>query len=452
MAAPTVTSFCDGLKFNRFHWGLLVLGVLTLVFDGYDSQILAYVMPHVIREWHLSPVAAGSIVSYGLVGLMIGSAGLGMLADRIGRKAPLILGLLIFSVFSGGLYWVHNFKLFCILRFFAGLGMGGALTLNITLASEFAPARIRARMVATMFTGFSVGPALAGLISIIFIPSFGWRIVLFFALLPLIFVPFLWYFLPESVRFLTQKGRYDRARAVLRRMEKAAHVGPIQWTKESFALPAIEKKASVGQLFTSNLAVMTILIWLVYFLNLLAVYGLITWLPTLLNKAGISLVRSYGYTVLDHLGGIFGAILIGVALDRFGRKGGLVSVYIMAAIVSWLFGRATGSPAALYLLSFATGIFVIGGQSAHHAVTGEIYPTFMRSTGVGWALTMGRFGAVCGPILGGLLQSAGFSFSQYFAFLAIPSVLCVILVSLYRVNVRGEALETVEEKLTGKRP
>jgi AAHS family benzoate transporter-like MFS transporter len=445
----SVTKFCDELKFNRFHWTLLVLGVLALVFDGYDSQILAYVMPNVVKEWHLTPVTAGSVVSYGLVGLMIGTAGLGMLADRIGRKIPLILGLLMFSVFNGGLFWMHSFKTFCILRFLAGLGMGGALTLNITLASEFAPARVRARMVATMFTGFMIGPALAGVISILFIPSYGWRIVLFFALLPLIFIPFLYYFLPESVRFLAQKGRYDRAISVLRRMEKAAHVDPRPWTEESFALPAIERTASVKQLFSSKLEVMTILIWLVYFFNLLAIYGLTTWLPTLLTKTGISLVRSYGYTVIDHFGGFLGAIFLGMILDRFGRKWGLTSAYVLAAVVSWLFGRATGSPVALYLLSMATGFFVIGGQSAQHAVTGEIYPTFVRSTGVGWALTMGRFGAVCGPLLGGLLQSAGFSFSQFFALLAIPPLVCAILVLFYRVNVRGEALEAVEAKLTG---
>ena len=294
---------------------------------------------------------------------------------------------------------MHSFKTFCILRFFAGIGMGGALTLNITLASEFAPAKVRARMVATMFTGFMIGPAIAGVISILFIPSYGWRVVLFFALLPLIFLPFLYYYLPESVRFLAQKGRYDKAITVLRRMEKAARVEPISWTEESFALPAIETKASVRQLFSSKLAVMTILIWLVYFFNLLAVYGLITWLPTLLTKAGISLVKSYGYTVMDHFGGFLGAIFLGMVLDRFGRKWGLASAYVLAAVVSWLFGQALGSPMALYLLSMATGFFVIGGQSAQHAVTGEIYPTFMRSTGVGWALTMGRFGAVCGPLL-----------------------------------------------------
>jgi MFS family permease len=283
----------------------------------------------------------------------------------------------------------------------------------------------------------------------LFVPAYGWRVVLFFALLPLIFVPFLYYFLPESVRFLAQKGRYDKAINVLRRMEKAAHVQPIQWTEESFVLPSVERKVSVKQLFSSKLAVMTVLVWLTYFFAFFAGYSLITWLPTLLHSAGFTLARSYVYTVVSNLGGVAGSIFLGMALDRFGRKWGLASSYVLAGVVSWLFGHAAGSPAILYILAVATGIFSGGGQSAQHAVTGEIYPTFMRSTGVGWALTMGRFGAVCGPLFGGFLQLAGFSFSRYFAMLAIPLLLCAVLVLFYRVNVKGEALETVEVELTG---
>ena len=221
-----------------------------------------------------------------------------------------------------------------------------------------------------------------------------------------------------------------------------------EWTDDSFALPALEKKASVKALFTSKLAVMTILIWLVYFFNLLAMYGLITWLPTLLTKAGISLVKSYGYTVIDHFGGFIGAIFLGVVLDRFGRKWGLATAYVLAAVVSWLFGQATGSPVALYLLSMAIGFFVIGGQSAQHAVTGEVYPTFVRSTGVGWALTMGRFGAVAVPFLAAFSSrraSPSASISHCSRFLLCFAWSCLF----YPVNVKGETLENVEAELTG---
>jgi AAHS family benzoate transporter-like MFS transporter len=448
MERPNATKFCDELKFNRFHWALLLLGGLTLIFDGYDSQIFAYVMPNVIKEWHLSPVAAGSIVSYGLIGLMIGTAGLGMLGDRIGRKLPLIIGLIMFSVFNGGLYWVHSFRTFCILRFLAGIGMGGALTLNITLASEFAPAKLRARMIGVLFTGFLLGPAIAGLISMLFIPAYGWRVVLFFALLPLIFVPFLCYFYPESVRFLVQKGRYDRAIRVLRKMEKAAGVKPTEWTEESFVIPALEKKARIKQLFTSKLAIMTVLVWLTYFFALFAGYATLTWQPMLLQGAGISIIRSYGYTAISCLGGVLGSIFLGMALDKFGRKWGLTLGYALAAVISVLYGRSAGSPVALYVFATLNGFFNGGNQSAQHVVTGEIYPTFARSTGVGWALTMGRFGAVCGPMAGGYLAASGFSFRPFFAFFAIPLFLSAVLVLFYRINVKGQALETVEAEIT----
>ncbi len=198
------------------------------------------------------------------------------------------------------------------------------------------------------------------------------------------------------------------------------------------------------------MTVMTLLIWMVYFCNLMVIYGLTTWLPTLLVAEGISLVKSYGYTSLNHIGGAAGAVALGIVMDRFGRKPGLVFSYLLAAVSLWFLGRVAESPAGLYVAGTAAGFFINGSQSAHHAVTGEIYPTSARSTGVGWALTMGRFGAICGPLLGGYLQSAGFSFKQYFNLFAFPCLLCAVLVCLYRVNIRGEALEVVAERMAGR--
>ena len=444
--ASDAAKFCDEVKFNRFHALVVSLCMLTLIFDGYDSQIISYVLPDVIKEWNLSPIKAGAITSYGLVGLMIGTAGLGMLADRVGRKIPLLIGLFLFSSFGGALYWAPDFKSFCVLRFCSGLGIGGVLTLTITLVTEFAPARIRARMVAAMFTGFMIGSALAGFVSMIFIPLYGWRIVLLFACLPILFLPIVYFFVPESIRFLAKVGRFDEAIKIVRRIESAARVAPGEWAENSFALPA-SRRATIRQLFTSKLAVMTLLIWMVYFSNLLVIYGLTTWLPTLLVAAGLSRVESYGFTSLNHIGGAIGTLVVGITMDKLGRKPALVSAYILAAITVCLFGYATGTTIVLYVVITAAGFFITGAQSAQHAVTAEIYPTSVRSTGVGWALTMGRFGAVCGPLLGGLLQSEGFSLKEYFAVFSIPCLLCALLVYFYRINVKGEPLEAVEERI-----
>ena len=152
--------------------------------------------------------------------------------------------------------------------------------------------------------------------------------------------------------------------------------------------------------------------------------------------------------MIQAIGASVGGVFLGLLMDRFGRKSALVMTYFLGGIAVWLFGVVSNN-AALYIIGAATGVFIIGAQIAQHVVAGEIYPTNVRSTGVGWALTVGRFGSIVGPLLGGLLQMAGFSFSQYFIVFAIPCFICMVLVMFYRVNVKGEDLETVAVKLTG---
>ncbi|GAB7025435.1 MFS transporter [Geotalea toluenoxydans] len=440
------TQWCDSLSFNRFHAMVMGLAALILIFDGFDAQIIAYVMPQLVKEWHLTPVAAGSMASYGFIGLMIGAAGFGTFADRLGRKKGLMIALVVFSVFSGAAYWAPNFQVFCLLRFLAGIGMGGAMPLTITLVTEFAPAKARAKAVSAMFAGFTLGWGVAALVAMVGIPALGWRMVLLFGFLPVLILPLLQKALPESVRFLASKGRHEEAILEIQRMEKAAGFPPAAWTKESFQTGPVEPGSSLTQLFSPGFSFMTPLIWATYFLNLLVVYGLATWLPSLLVKAGFSLVKSYSFGMVQAVGASLGGFLLGWMMDRFGRKSALIFAYMAGGVVVALFGTVS-SNAALYIIGAATGVFVIGAQIAQHVVTGELYPTNIRSTGVGCALTAGRLGSIAGPLLGGALQMAGVTFSQYFLIFAVPSFLCAGLVYLYRVNVKDEGLETVHERL-----
>lgn len=297
-----------------------------------------------------------------------------------------------------------------------------------------------------MFAGFTLGWALAALIAMIVIPLLGWRIVLLFGFLPVFILPVLKFALPESVRFLASKGRHDEAIQEMRRMEKAAGVPATEWKKESFQTGPSQPHGSLAALFSPKLSFMTCLIWVTYFLNLLVVYGLATWLPSLLVKAGFSLVKSYSFGMVQAIGASAGGFLLGWMMDRFGRKSALAIAYFAGGIVIALFGTVS-SNAALYVVGAATGVFVIGAQIAQHVVTGELYPTNIRSTGVGYALTAGRLGSIVGPLMGGALQMAGVNFSQYFLIFAVPSFLCSGLVLLYRVNLRNEGLETVHEIL-----
>jgi len=444
-----VTQWCDGLRLNRFHMSLLILAGLTLIFDGYDMMVIAYAMPQIMKEWHLSPVKLGSVASYGYAGLMIGTVALGMIADRVGRRKTLILALSVFSTFSGAAYFAPTFSLFCVLRFFSGLGIGGALPLTITLVSEYAPAKIRGKAVTSAFAGFSLGWVLAAVIAIAVIPVFGWRMLLLMGFLPIFLVPVLAAYLPESVRFLVSKGRYDDAVKELRRVEKGARVAPFNWTQETLIAPAIEGTGSVRDLFSPKLIIMTILVWMTYLLSIMSTTGFLFWVPTLLVQGGFSMARSYSYSAVQSIGAALGPFLIGAFMDKFGRKTGLVITCVLGGISIWLFGNV-GSYLAVFVIMAAVGLFQLGAPTCLHVVAGEIYPTRIRSTGIGWALTFGRIGSIVAPILGGLLQMAGLTTRQFFSVFSVPCFVCAFLVLMFRVNVRDQALETITARLTAE--
>ena len=386
------------------------------------------------------------MISYGFLGLMIGAAGLGIVSDRLGRKNTIMLIVTVFSLFNGLAYFAPNFKVFCILRFLSGLGIGGAIPLCVTLAGEFAPSRIRARLLTIVGGGFTIGWVVVGLVSMAVVPHFGWRAVMLIGALPLLLLPVIKKALPESVRFLAGKDRCDEAIWELQEIERIACFEPCTWTRNSFEQTGAAANVGFKELLRPGIRTMTLLVWGTYLFNMLALYGLSTWLPSLLANAGFSLVKSYAYTVVQASGAAVGGFLLGCLMDIFGRKLGLCATFFIGGLSVIFFGFVT-SPASLYVAGAATGIFMVGVPAALHVVAGEIYPTRFRSTGAGWAYAVGRLGSVMGPMLGGIIQMAGFSFSQFFIVFSIPCFICMILVALFPVGVKNEGLEAVTEKV-----
>ena len=444
--ATSVFDWLDGLKFNRFHRRLLILTGLVSVFAGYNSQIIAYIVPLALREWKLSPVQAGTMISYGFLGLMVGGAGFGLVSDRIGRKKSIMMVVVVFSVFNSAAYFAPNFEIFCLLRFLSGLGIGGAIPLTITLLSEFAPSGIRARILTASAASFPVGWVLAGVIAVGVVPHFGWRMVLLIGILPIFLLPALQTYLPESVRFLAVKKRYNDAIGEVQRVEKLAGIEPRHWKPDAFVQAGPVSNAGFREVFRPGLRVMTVLVWCTYFISMLALYGLSTWLPTLLANSGFSLVKSYSFGIVQSLGAALGGFLLGCLMDWFGRKPGLCLSFFLGGVSLILFGMVT-SDLFLYIAGGATGLFIVSVPAGLHVVAGEIYPTRIRSLGLGSASAVGRFGSITGPIMAGMVQMAGFSFSQFFLFFSVPSFLCGILVAFYPVSVRREGLEQVTAKL-----
>ncbi len=446
---PTsVSDWLDGLKFNRFHKRLLILASLVCIFAGYNSQIIAYIVPSALKEWQLTPVKAGTMISYGFLGLMVGAAGFGLLSDRIGRKKAIMMVVAVFSVFNSAAYFASSFEIFCLLRFLAGVGIGGAVPLTITLLSEFAPAGVRARILTASGGSFTIGWALAGLIAMGIIPHFGWRMVLVIGILPVLLIPALRIYLPESVRFLIVKKRHGDAIREVRRVEKLSGIEPRPWRPDAFTEAGPLSSAGFREVFRPGLRVMTILVWGTYLFSMLALYGLSTWLPALLAGSGFSLVKSYSFGIVQSLGAFVGGYLLGCLMDAVGRKPGLCLGFFLGGLSLLLFS-VVASDLVLYLAGAASGIFLVSIPAALHVVAGEMYPTHIRSSGLGSAYAVGRIGSVAGPILGGIIQMAGFSFGHFFLVFSVPSFLCVVLVALYPVGVKKEGLEEVTAKLLG---
>ena len=442
--------FLDKLQFNRFHVQLMIFTTLSSVVMGIISQTVAYILPLVLKEWSLTPVEGGSIASYTFVGLMLGAAGFGILSDRIGRKKTLILAVAISGIFNGLAFFAPDYTVFCVLRFLSGLGLGGIPPLSVTLLSELVPTRMRAKAVTTATCGFPFGWALSGVVAMFVVPHFGWRVLLAVSgLIAMALIPFLIVYLPESIRFLSGKGRNEEAGEQMRRIEKTARLTASQWTFDSSTQGAIQVKGALSQLFSTKLATMTILVWLSYFFTLLTVHGLSVWIPQLFVKAGYSLVKSYSFSIVQSMWAMVGGFFLGFLLDHFGRKPGLLLSYMFGGFSILIFSIAD-SPAFLYLAGIATGLFVLSLPSVLHVVAGEIYPTSIRATGVGWAAVASRVGSILGPIFGGAIQMAGLGFHTFFFIFALPCFICMIFVVFYRVNVKNDALEEVSSKLMSR--
>jgi AAHS family benzoate transporter-like MFS transporter len=447
MMTSGVFAWLDGLPFNRFHASTLILSCLILMAAGFNLQILAYAMPLISKEWALTPVQAGAMVSYGFLGLMAGAVGFGLIADRVGRKKALLAAICWSSLLGGVASIAPSYVSFCVIRFLTGVGVGGAFPLTVALLAEFSPAGTRARLVAAAVSGFTFGWAVAASVSMALVPRFGWRPAFQLGLLSLLLLPVLWALLPESVRFLAEKRRLDDALKEIHRIESIAHFPHLEWSPTDLVQRVDKAHAGIGALFRGELAVMTLLVWATYLLNTMALYGLSSWLPSLLVREGFSLVKSYGYSMVQAGGSAVGGFLLGCIMDRFGRKQGLVLTYFLGGLSIVFFGMVT-SDLYLFLAGAATGVFVVGTPTALNVVCSEVYPTSVRSTGVASTQAVGRIGSILGPIIGGMLQAFGFNLHQFFLFFAIPCFVCMFLVIFYPVNVKGETLEAVSEALT----
>ena len=407
---------------------------MVVFIDGFDAQVMGFVAPALSAQLHIARVALGSVISSGTLGMMVGALLFGPIADRFGRKPVLIACALMFGAGSLVTATATSVGQLTLFRVFTGFGMGGAMPNAIALTSEYMPTRTRNAAVMTMFCGFSLGSAFAGWVAAAVIRRFGWQAVfLVGGAIPIVVAILLIALLPESIRFLVLRGGHQK-----RVSEYLSRITPGTIASDEFTVGPDEHESgsfSVGQLFAQGRAIVTLMLWTMFFMNLLNLWFLNNWLPTIMNDAGIQVETASLITSLFQIGGIVGALLLAGTVGRRLSFGVLAATYFAAAVFILFIGEAGASIPLLILTVFASGMGVIGGQTVSNALSADFYPTAIRSTGVGWCLGIGRVGSILGPILGGFLLTYGGSARRVFWAAAVPALMATfaaIAVSLTR--------------------
>ncbi|GAB3500643.1 MFS transporter [Amycolatopsis cihanbeyliensis] len=375
----------------------------AVLLDGFDLVVLGAVIPVLLDDgvWGMTAGTASVVSTVGLVGMMLGALAIGTVTDVIGRRKALILAVVSFSAFTLLCAVAPSAFLFGLLRFLAGLGLGGCLPTAITLVTEFARSGRNSSATTTIMTGYHVGAVLTALLGLLVIEPLGWRAMFVLGAAPaLVLVPLMVRHLPESEAFTSTS--------------RAARGG----------------STAVRTLFHSGLLRATIAFWVASFMGLLLVYGMNTWLPEIMREAGYPLGAALGFLLTLNVGAVLGLLAAGRVADRIGVRPSAIGWFAAAAVFLALLSIKLPG-VGVYLAVLIAGFFVFSAQVLVYAYVGSTYPAAGRATGLGWAAGVGRLGAISGPLLGGALVSAGIAYPWgFYAFAVVGAVAALAVLAV----------------------
>jgi MFS transporter, putative metabolite:H+ symporter len=436
----TLSERLDALPLRAFHWRIVIASGLGWLFDAFDSGLVSFVLPVLVKEWGLTPAQVGQTASMGLVGMFAGAVLVGSLADRFGRRVLFQATLAIFSVATGlcGIAW--GFASLLAMRFLVGFGLGGELPVASTLVTEFSPRAHRGKLVVVLESFWAFGWALAAVVAYLLIPTIGWRAAFFIGSVPVLYILYLRRAIPESPRFLQARGRHDEAVAVVRDVERQCGVEPVPLEPGgAVARPA----ARFADLWRGSLRRRTAMLWVLWFAMIYSYYGIFTWLPTLLVAKGHTLTRSFGYTLAITAAQIPGYFSAALLVDRWGRKPTLTAYMLGCAASAYAFGAAE-TPAQILLWGCLLSFFNLGAWGVVYTYTPENYPTAVRATGSGWAVGFGRVGGILAPmVVAWLLGSWSGRTDVVFNVFAAVILVGVAAVVLLGEETKGRSLEAI---------
>ncbi len=430
---PTVdvAEWINRQKISRLQIWVMAVCAATAMLEGFDALNIGFVAPAVVKDWGLAPQSFTPAFMAGLLGLLVGCLVIAPLADRIGRRTVMLGSVVGFGVFSLLSASAGSLTSLSLLRFLTGLGIGGGTPNAIALTSEYFPERSRTGMTALMFVGFPLGSSLGGYLSGWLIPHFGWPSVFIAGgLLPLALAPAFVFLLPESIRHLVVSGAAPaRIAVVLARINPAA-----PFTAATRFVIAEERKAgfTVGHLFREGRALGTALLWVVFFMSLLDIFLISSWLPIVLHQAGLALSTAVDVQATLAFSGVVACVATVPVLNRQGCFAVLLPAYCVSVVGMLAFGVSGTDLGWILFSAIAVGAGNVAGQNTANALAAAFYPTYIRATGVGWALGIGRIGAVIGPAIGGAVLAFHLGREALFAVAAVPPVISVLAILVLR--------------------
>jgi putative MFS transporter len=442
MSEETLAELLEKTSTSKFHYSLLGISCLTYGFTGMNVLLIAVALPAITAEWHLSKIVAGAMLSMGYAGMFVGALAFGIVADMIGRRKTLLLTLVLASILTALCSIAWDVVSLSVFRFLAGIGLGGALPQPGVYISEYVPANHRGKYLGLTETSWVYGALSAAIFPFLLIPVYGWRLSFLVALIPLILVPLVLGFLPESIRYLELKGRSEEALNTLR---KAGLVQKTVTTVKKSVYAEYSLKNALRELWSTNYWKRTIVLWIGWAVLVYTYHGIFTWLPTIYVEAMharelIGPLYWYLIITLMQVPGYYSATFL---LDRVGRKAVLVAYLAVAGVGSYMFAIATGVSGIL-LWSAVVSFFNLGAWSALYAYTPELYPTRIRGTGSGAAASIGRLAGVAAPVMTGYIW-ANLGLSSAFLAFASAHFIAVLAVAFLGIETKRRTLETISK-------
>ena len=410
---------------SRFQIAAIALCFVVLLLDGFDALVMSFTGPTISDEWGLSSTSLGILFSSSLVGMAVGAVSLSALADRVGRRPVIVLSLVIVTAGMLASAFAGSLQQLALLRFLTGTGIGAALASVNIIVAEYSSKKWRGLAIGVVQTAYPLGATLGGALAVLLIERSGWEAVfLVGAAGSAVMIPVIMLYLPESLDFLVSRRTPDALQKINRQLARMGQSELDDYPPVS----ASPEKTGVGGLLTPAFLRSTVLLWLAFFMVMFCLYFTLNWTPKLLIESGLSTSEGISGGIVLHIGGIIGQLILGFAAGHFDLRRLLMIYYGTAVLAMIGFAFVLGELQLALVVAWLNGFFVLGAITGSYTVTHGVYPTKIRTTGLGWAIGIGRIGAIASPLIAGLMLDRGadvatlyllFSTSMLFGMLAI---------------------------------